>query len=489
LVSSGLRSDSGLHDESFTTVSPNDGFVLTNGKRILAHFDEALVVAAQSEREFESLAIEERFTLVTAFLQKMREKRELLSQALKADSGTPHWEAQHDINAALRFLTQATENHAEICQAMVAPCVGLSSEKTVRFRAIGTTVCFVPLSSPLQAFVQGLVACAVSGSPVIFVGSPRVGFLTSLLSVFLRDAISKVSTKLVGSTQMVTLSFKDMKRRLIDERIKGIVFTGSRASCDDIRKLTSRRPDIQLMLQSGGKNAVIVHSSSNVGAAVKGALLGAIKGAGQLCTSTSRVIVYENHLEEFSNGLKEAIKNLKLGNTELDEGVSMGPLYSEKAVSKFERFQTMARRESQECIVQGVRVDNASYSVKPGVWQVGAYSPQSAYQSNVLFCPDLAVYSYNKFDQALEIANATDAPYVVSYFGEGHYLTHKRGLIDAPVLLHNLPTVELGDYYAVAGRGQSGNFRFHGYTLAMRLCYPQMEVIRDPESAGLEVDL
>ncbi len=486
LVSNQLRTDSEIHDSTFVVKSPNDGFELVSGKKVVAHFDEALVVAAQSERAYESLEIKKRFSFVNSFLQQLREKRELLAQALKADTGAPHWEAVHDINSAVRFLEQATENHEEICKAMVAPCVGLSSQKVVRFRAIGTTICFVPLSSPLQAFVQGLVAGCISGSPILFVSSPRVGFLTGVLNTLLNSSLGEVSNKLVGSVQAVSLSFSDIKSRLNDERIKGIIFTGSRASCDDIRKITSRRPDIQLMLQSGGKNSVIVHSSSSVEDAVKGTLLGIVKGAGQLCTSTSRAIVYENQLDDFLSGMKEAVRNLSVGNTELDETVMMGPLYSEKAVDKFERFQTMARRESKSCVVQGARASRVGFSVTPGIWNVGEYNPQSAYQSNVLFSPDLAVYSYNKFDEALEIANATDAPYVVSYFGEGHYLTHKRELIDAPVLVHNLPTAELGDYYAVAGRGQSGNFRFNSYTLAMRLCYPQLEITQDSELGSIE---
>jgi acyl-CoA reductase-like NAD-dependent aldehyde dehydrogenase len=103
-----------------------------------------------------------------------------------------------------------------------------------------------------------------------------------------------------------------------------------------------------------------------------------------------------------------------------------------------------------------------------------SFDAGSAYQSNVLFCPDIAIYKYDTLDSAIECINGTDATMAVSFIGDPEVLEARRDHFHAPNLLSNLPTVEVDATLPLAGRLHSGGHRFHGPGIALYLCYPQV---------------
>ncbi len=274
-------------------------------------------------------------------------------------------------------------------------------------------------------------------------------------------------------------NFSSFKQLLGDKRVAAILYTGSREHCDAIR--VESRPHVgrQVVLQSGGKNAVIVHSSADLDLAVKSVVYGALTSAGQRCTSTSRVFVYRSVLPEFRDRLVAAFRAVPIGRTDLVEagaGPFMGPLYSAKSVEKFLRFQTMANREAEKTLLWGqVREgEGQGFFVTPSIHYLSRFDNATAYQGNVLFSPDVAIYDYDILDTAIEQINTTDAAFAVSFIGDPDIIASRRGLFLAPNLLINSPTTEAEVTLPLAGRLQSGHHRFHGPGIALYLCYPQV---------------
>src|SRR5690606_7847936 len=146
-----------------------------------------------------------------------------------------------------------------------------------------------------------------------------------------------------GVFNVVFGNFSSFRQMLGDRRVAAVLYTGSREHCDTIRTESKLSLGRQVVLQSGGKNAVIVHSSADLERAVVRGLHGALTTAGQRGSSPSRVFVYRSHAPGFLGGVVGAVKSTKIGRTDLegdDVGPAMGPLYSDKAVEKFLRFQT-----------------------------------------------------------------------------------------------------------------------------------------------------
>ena len=83
-----------------------------------------------------------------------------------------------------------------------------------------------------------------------------------------------------GSINVVFGNYKFFSKSLQDRRIKGVVYSGSREHCDSIRSDYIGSLDQQLMLESGGKNSLLIHKSGNLELALKTAIYGMIKSAG-----------------------------------------------------------------------------------------------------------------------------------------------------------------------------------------------------------------
>jgi succinylglutamic semialdehyde dehydrogenase len=189
-------------------------------------------------------------------------------------------------------------------------------------------------------------------------------------------------------------------------------------------------------------------------------------------------------LKDFCEELLSVVQKLQIGPTDdvtSDKpGPFMGPLYSEKAVEKFLRFQTMANREAKETLLWGKALDRGGgFFVTPGIHLMNKLDSNSAYQSNVLFCPDVAIYVYDTLEEAIEWINTTDASFAVSFFGAQNILEERRRQFLAPNLLINLPTVEIEASLPLSGRLQSGHHRYNGPALALLLAYPQI-ITSDP---------
>jgi acyl-CoA reductase-like NAD-dependent aldehyde dehydrogenase len=143
----------------------------------------------------------------------------------------------------------------------------------------------------------------------------------------------------------------------------------------------------------------------------------------------------------------------------------------------------MAKREAEKTLLWGKTIENDSggFFVTPGLHYMSKFDNSSAYQGNVLFSPDVAIYDYDVLETAIEQINTTDAAFAVSFIGEPSVLEKRRQLFLAPNLLVNRPTVEIEATLPLAGRLQSGHHRFHGPGIALYLCYPQvLEVTEDP---------
>src|SRR5919204_577642 len=84
-----------------------------------------------------------------------------------------------------------------------------------------------------------------------------------------------------------------------DPRVKAISFTGSNAVGTRLYAQAARRL-CRGQLELGGKNPVVVLEDADLEKAANDVALGAYGSSGQRCTATSRAVVVEPILEEFT---------------------------------------------------------------------------------------------------------------------------------------------------------------------------------------------
>ncbi|MEY4632338.1 MAG: hypothetical protein RIQ81_2458 [Pseudomonadota bacterium] len=486
---SGKMEDTGQRRHS---VNPNTGEELvatTTEREAKSTLDKAIEQAEHARLVLRTLPVEARMDELRMVRRALGDFARELMLALRLESGMTPAEADMDLAAASRHLDYVLENFSAIEEALLAPArLGFASpgrKQDFVLLPVGTTLGYMPFSNPLSTFATHVSASLLAGCPLITMPSPHC----SLVGILLGHMVSELSLTR-GALQIVFGNFEVLRHGLNNRQVAAVLFNGSREHCQRLRAESRAVIERQLVLQSGGKNAVIVHETADLMEAVRITMAGAMRGAGQLCTSTSRVFVHRSVSEAFCGALETAAAHLVIGRTDLpgqdDAGgrdllagrgmPHMGPLYAGKAVDKFLRFQTMARREEKRSLVVGKKLPElrSGHFVTPGIHLLKQFDPSSAYQANVIFGPDIAIYEYTDLDQTIEAVNSTDAAFAVAFAGDPEVIRNWRHHVLAPNVIMNGPTTEHEVQLPLAGRLQSGHHRFHGAALALYLSYPQV---------------
>ncbi|MFW7382047.1 MAG: aldehyde dehydrogenase family protein [Oligoflexus sp.] len=451
--------------------NPSRGTKLIDVNISVPLIHEAIGSAEAAQQTLAAMSLDERLQILYKFKSVVADFQEEIIRVLRVEAGKPQWEAKADFDSTFQKLEDVLHAKEQIHTALVAPFGIATRLDGIRLQPVGVTMAFLPFSTPFATMAQTFAAAMISGCPIVVMSSSHATLAGILFSLM----FEKIEELPHGAVNMLFGNYKSFIKALQDKRIKAVIYSGSREHCDAIRAENVNNLTRQLILQSGGKNSVIVDESADLSEAVRCSLFGVIKAAGQLNSSTSRIFVPKSMLSEFTDQMEHAVREMQIGPTDGDSDPLMGPLYSQKAVDKFLRFQTMAKRESAETLVWGKALDCGSdgHFVSPGLHVFAEFDPDSSYQSNVFMCPDMVVYPYERMEDAVCWANSTSAPYVTALLGaEEAFQPYLPSLI-SPNILHNLPTVGVDLLLPVAGRNLCGGHRLNGVGIAMLLTYPQ----------------
>src|SRR6266404_1602231 len=171
-----------------------------------------------------------------------------------------------------------------------------------------------PFSIPMGEVIMGLMA----GNAVLLKPSeytPLVGLWVGELfrAAGLPDGILQILSG-DGTTGAA----------LVDSAIDKIFFTGSGRTGRKIAEVAARR-FLPVVLELGGKDAMIVCADAPFERTVNGALWGAFTNCGQTCASVERLYVVESIAERFINAVVEKTRTLRVG-AECGEQKDIGPL-------------------------------------------------------------------------------------------------------------------------------------------------------------------
>lgn len=453
-----------------TVYNPSDNAKIADIILDKATVAKAVDVAADARGRIEAMTSDERRDILQRFRHGLSDFGQYIATSLQLGVGKPRWEAEFELQSCIQFLDRLINDSDRIEKELLEPLNLGFLKQDMYSQPIGVVCGFVPFTSPLTTFVQYFTACLVARCPLVVMMSGHAMLTSVLLSSMLQEL--KLPAGLIS---VLTGNFTLFQQALNDKRVQAVIYRGSRDHCDVIRQ-ENRALGRQLLLTSGGKNSAIVLESADLEVAAKCLLSGAFRGAGQLCSATSRAFIPRSRWAEFKPLLMEKLQQLKVGPTDdPQQNPHMGPLYSSKAIEKFLRFQTMAKREAIETLQWGRlwQKEHRGNLVLPGVHLLEKVDATKAYQSNVFMCPDLALYCYDEIATAIEGANATDAPLVNAIIGRESDVSAIRGNLLAPNITVNLPTSELDIGFAVSGRMHCGHLRLAGMGLAFYLTYPQ----------------
>jgi 1-pyrroline-5-carboxylate dehydrogenase len=270
-------------------------------------------------------------------------------------------------------------------------------------RPYGVFACIAPFNFPLALSAGMSSAALAAGNTVVYKPAEDTPWTGLKLYEIYHDAglPAGVFNLLIGRRE-------DIGDPLWQHPgIDGVVFTGSKAVGMRIHAGLSGRWIKPCLLELGGKNAAVVLRSADLDAAAEGVMRSAFSLQNQKCSATSRVYVQREVMAPFLDRLLEKTRAIRMGDpTERD--VFFGPVINQRAVERFERAVTQAKREGT-VQMGGERLRGAifdrGYFVAPTIARVPLES--TLYQEE-LFVPFLAVGEVSGLDHALAEANRVE---------------------------------------------------------------------------------
>ncbi|TVR77101.1 MAG: L-glutamate gamma-semialdehyde dehydrogenase [Saprospirales bacterium] len=198
----------------------------------------------------------------------------------------------------------------------------------------------------------------------------------------------------------------------------GLHFTGSTGVFNSIWKtignnIDSYRSYPRVVGETGGKDFLLAHNSSNAKAVATALSRGAFEFQGQKCSAASRAYIPQSMWAEVKKYLLEDLNSFKMGNPE-DFGNFMNAVIDERAFDKIKSYIDRAKSDSEVEIIAGGNADKSvGYFIEPTV--ILSKDPKYTTMCEEIFGPVLTIYVYKdeEFDQVLELVDTT-SPYALT---------------------------------------------------------------------------
>lgn len=200
--------------------------------------------------------------------------------------------------------------------------------------------------------------------------------------------------------------------------LAGIHFTGSTAVFQDMWKtvgenLSKMKYYPRIVGETGGKDFIFAHPTSDVDALVIATLRGAFEYQGQKCSAASRMYLPKSIWSEFKEKYVAEVSKIKMGDPE-DFTNFMNAVIDKSAFRSITEYIDYAKDSDEaEIITGGGYDDSKGWFIEPTT--IVTTNPKFKTMAEEIFGPVMTIYVYEdeKLDETLDLCDTT-SPYALT---------------------------------------------------------------------------
>ncbi len=331
---------------------------------------------------------------LSAIASGIEQRSQELAETIVAEAGKPIRFAKGEVARAVNTFTVASQEALRFSGEMVPMDMTAAGEGYIGYTKrvpAGPTAAISPFNFPLNLVAHKVAPALAVGNPVIL----KPASSTPLAALMLAEIVAQSGAPLEAFS-VLPMRGSAAEKLATDDRIKVLTFTGSPKVGWHLKELATRK---KVLLELGGNAPVIVHEDADVDKAAPRIAIGGYAFAGQVCISVQRILVHSSIYDQFKERYLQAVQALGYGDPSKEDTVS-GPLISEGEVERVGQWVDQAVQAGASVLCGG-EIDGGLYS--PTVLE--KVTAEMAVSCDEVFGPVTSLFSYDTFEQALEMAN------------------------------------------------------------------------------------
>ncbi|OYU34757.1 aldehyde dehydrogenase family protein [Novosphingobium sp. PASSN1] len=406
----------------------------------------------------------ERNAILSAFLDAIEARREDVIQLMIAESGATRQGCEYFGYGTALYLGRGYLDLANRPAITPLPIesvpshdgrINLAVGNMVREPA-GVVVAITAYNAPLMLNVAKIIPAMAVGCTVVLKPSPFTPIEALMLGEFAEQAGIPA-----GVLNIVTGDVAVGEALTTDRRVDLISFTGS----DKVGSIIMQQAAPQLkrvLLELGGKSAMIVRPDADLDAAAMAGLYGFIFQCGQGCGLHTRHIVHNSVRKAYVEKVAAMLGHVSIGDPS-DPATAVGPLINAQARQRSEAYVTLGLEQGGRLVAGGQRPAGLGrgFFFEPTLFDDVQNSSRIAQEE--IFGPIGVVIGYDTDEEAIKIANDSDYGLSGGIFSTDIGRAHEMALAmrTGNVLLNGGPGV-FSPYHPYGGYKRSGIGREYG---------------------------
>ena len=350
--------------------------------------DRAIEVAHEAARRWNESPMDARRALLERVAEVLTWQRGELISVMTRDAGKTVVEADAEVSEAIDF--------ARYYGACVAG-LGTSPPSDGRFENRGVALVVPPWNFPLAIPMSGVCAALAGGNAVLVKPAPEtVAVAAEMLRVLWRAGVPE------DLAQFVPTADDEVGRHLVSHPgIDLVIMTGS---WDTARLFLSWRPEMRLLAETSGKNAIVVTATADLEEAVADIVRSAFGHSGQKCSAASLAIIEDSVYDDprFKKQLVDAAASLRVG-PGWDLRSDTGPLIRAPEGDLYDFLEGLD--EGEIWWLRPTRVAGQANMVTPAI--KAGVAPGSKLHLRETFGPVLGLMRAHDLPEAIRWQNAT----------------------------------------------------------------------------------
>lgn len=387
--------------KTFSSVNPADT------SDVLGYFQQAtrqetqlaIEAARQAQSSWARTAPAKRAEILDRTARLLEEQSAQLAQILTREEGKTLAESTAEVKrAAANFRFYAGQ--AYLLAGETLPADEPSTFLYTLRLPLGVVSVITPWNFPLAIPARKIAPALAAGNSVVF----KPASITPLIALKLGEILLEAGLP-KSVINVVTGPASAVGEEMVtNAAIDAVTFTGSYHVGDHIQH--QARTTCRTQLEMGGKNPIIILEDANLDQAVSCTIQGAFGLSGQACTGTSRAIVVRAVLDQFTDKLVQATKNISVGNG-LTQGVKMGPVADEAQQKSILTYIEIGKEDGAELLYGGHKLSGDAYDrgyfIEPTIFT--SVDPGMRIAQEEIFGPVLSIIEARDLDEAIAIAN------------------------------------------------------------------------------------